>query len=203
MSTNSNPWLKTIAEQEGTISLLERKLAVAQHTNLEFTALSVAQHAHLQTLQTVCCSALELEQPKELFLEAIRAIVTQLHWSSAMVIQLVGDDITVLAAYQSTEGQLQHIRRFGAKTPALVSAALASREISTFKNQDTEALALRVLFSTDNVIAVPILAHGLQYGYLVACSHGVEQRNSPTELQFLANLATVLASAVWRINRIT
>ena len=195
---------ETLAEQEQQIAVLTRQLAVKKQESVITRGQLTVLHTHVQTLNTLSQGLFSLLDANEIYQLVCRSVVHQLDWDSAFVIDLQPNDTTVLAYYQVTEGQVRHVTGFAHKTPHLVQAYARHEVINTFISQNTAALALRVLFQTDEVVAVPLSLEENSFGYLVACAHGTARpKRTEQDFHFLSLIATLTAHAVQSSTTVT
>ena len=108
-----------------------------------------------------------------------------------------GEEGKVLAAYQVTEGQLEHIRTYLPSNEVLRIAYAQRIALNTYNSTDATALALRTFFQTDEVVAMPVLFGEQFYGFLIVCAHTTQNdTRGPEDVEFLATLASQIAHAV-------
>ena len=194
MQSNQNSWIQTVAEQEIIIGELQRQLLTEQHLQAGYAAQSANLHSRLRAWQTISLAA--VTEPDNLLDVTCRTLVHMLGWSAAVIVSLQGGEMRVESHAQMTESQLKRLRLSGASTPSFLAAYHAKLPFSTMRGGSQQALALRVLFSTDDVIAVPLLSQDSLSGYLVVCQHGGTAFEVGDQLEYLSYLAAFVTGIV-------
>ena len=194
MQLNQNPWIATVADQEIVIAELRHELRTERHLQAGYAAQCARLQSRLQAWQTISMvAAAELNDLPNL---TCQTLVRQLGWNAAVIISLREGQMQVVSNAQMTEAQLKRLRNSAVSTPSFISAYQSGLPVSTIHSGSQQALALRVLFSTDNVIAVPLLKQETVNGYLIACQHGSTPLGADDEVEYLSRLARLIAGAI-------
>ena len=201
MPSTKNPWLDALGGQEAELASLKRELSLEQQIARSYSLICASLDKRLETLQAVLAAVAGSTGAEQLLSDACKALVRQLGWSVAVALRLDAEGCTILGSAQLAKAQAENVRRHASKTPAFASAYAARRETSTFRHGDAESLALRVLFTTDNVTVLPLVAGGEHVGCLVLCSNVEERARDDGEAGFLRQLADSLAAACSNMGR--
>ena len=194
MQRNQNPWIATVAEQEIVINELRHELRTERLLQAGYAAQCARLQSRLQSWQTI--SMATAAGFNDLSNLSCQTLVRQLGWSAAAIISLREGQMRVVSSAQMTEAQLKRLQDSASSTPSFILAYQSGLAVSTVHSGSQQALALRVLFSTDNVIAVPLLKQETVNGYLIACQHGSTPLGADDEIEFLSQLARLIASAI-------
>ena len=189
--------ISEIEKLQAELQHAERAARAADHFSKRVELENSRINLQMKTLQTLSMGLFSTLEVKQMYALVCETLVYQLGWDSAFAITLKGSRPLVLASFQATLKQQDHIRDYLGQTPAFMDAYASRNVLSTFTSSDKEAISLKVLFQTDHVVAVPVLFGQKLYAYLVICSHTLRSKNRGLhDLDFLSALATHVAHAV-------
>lgn len=183
---------------------LEQQLRTIEHDTANQRKLSAKRLLQLKTLQTLSLGMFSTLQPKDIYDLTCQTVVHQLQWDAAFIVHFSANRGVITAAYQATQKQLDNLRDYLGDSVQFKEAYAQRVALSTYDSSDTSSLALRALFQTDEVVAMPIQFGDQLDGYLVACHHSQRiQARSHEDLDFLAVLASEIAHAVQNSHNFT
>ena len=191
MKLNHDQYIQEIARLMSELNSITSKERITQHElklQRASEALLLTHNKTMQTLNLGLFSALEDDQIYSLVCESL---VYQVGWDSAFVVSLKVNRLRIHASHGATQLQEGSVKDYLAVNREFSEAYAGKQTISTFHSSSPSSLALRSLFHTDEVAAVPILFGERIYGYIVVCSHTM--RTSTRALQDLDFLSVVAA----------
>ncbi len=150
----------------------------------------------LKTLHSLNLAVFANLSDTDIYTIASQTVVNQLGWDTCYVVTLAGGRGVVKAHHGAAAQQLAFIQDHFPQNPVLTNAYARREAISTYHNNDADALALRVLFGAEEVMALPILFGDACSGYLVACTNTPGENFNPEETDFLVSLTSLLGHAV-------
>lgn len=188
--------IERIAELEAERSHGERIASHAEQRLEDVSQFSHRQEHQLKVLQTLASPLVSELKPSELYHEVCDLAVKRLGWGKCAVVTFKGQRVSIAAHCGFTAEQLNHVRDYASSQAHFQSYAHDRSVFNTFHKEDRTDLALRVLFSADEVIGVPLLHGTTFFGYLVVTLDGhrvpahwrIEQ-----EINYLATLASFVA----------
>jgi transcriptional regulator with GAF, ATPase, and Fis domain len=181
--------LEVISEQEAEIRQLTHKLQQANN-------LAARREVQARALQVLGSQLLGLSDSKNVPTLLVNVLVTQLGWDTGWMIHLDGHEVTILANAQATQKQIAHVQDYLGRSEVFLQAYAHKKVVSTLDSKNPDLLALRVLFQTDEVVAVPVLSGEHVYGYLVACAHSTKRSGTSEDSVFIPILATLAGQVV-------
>lgn len=168
-----------------------------EHELTQQRELAAKRLMQLKTIQALSLGIFGHIVTEHIYQLACQTIVHQLLWDTAFVVSFQNEEAQVVASYQATQKQLDHLHAFLASSKPLQAAYHERVPVSTFESNNTTALSLTSLFQTDHVSAVPIIFGEELYGYLVACSHTHRgEHHGSEDREFLSVLASQVGYAV-------
>jgi signal transduction histidine kinase len=186
-----------IHEQEHALQEAARKQRSVEHELKQQRELAARRLSQLKTIQTLSLGIFSRLDVEQIYQLTCQTVVHQLLWDSAFIVNLTEMGAEILASYQATQKQLDHLHGYLASSQAFLSAYTQRIAISTLDSKDTTSLSISSLFQTDEVIALPILFGDQLYGYIVACSHTHRgEKRTEDSIDFLAILASQIGHAV-------
>ncbi len=151
----------------------------------------------IKTMQTLNLGLLSTLEGEQIYTLVCENLVYQLGWDSALVVALRANQAVILGAHQVTQKQLGSIRDYLPGNKDFAEAYVHRQALSTYASSATGTLALRTLFQTDELVALPVLFGEHLFGYLVVCAHnGHHERPFDHDMNFLASIAAQVAHAV-------
>jgi signal transduction histidine kinase len=204
MKQSYDALVEHIQTQQQEIADLKRSMHVLEHQAKKQEKLAEKRRLHVKTTQTLNLGIFSVLEASQVYQLACQSVVHQLQWDAAAVVSFEGSKGVILASYQFTVKQLDHLKEYLGENVALREAYTQRVALSTSKRDDTAALTLRSLFHTDEVVALPIFFGEQFYGYLIACAHGVHRHDRDEEdVEFLATLASQLGHAIQNTTNFT
>jgi signal transduction histidine kinase len=193
---NYDSLIEQVQEREARIADLEREIRAQHHAIETAQRLAGKRHVQVKTMQTLNLGVFSLLDARQIYLLACQSLVHQLGWDSAFAITLEGQG-EVLASYQVTEKQRDHVATYISQNPSLKEAYSQHAALSTYSLSGAPALALRTLFHTDEVVAMPMIFGDHFFGFIVACAHTKKNdMRGAEDVDFLSMLASQIAHAV-------
>jgi len=190
MSQESQHLLTVISEQEAEIRQLKHQLARSE-------AMATKRELQNRTLNTLNLSLFNVLEPEQVYALVSESLVYQLSWDTGWVVTLHERRAVIVASFQATQKQIGHVQDYLGQDLTFTDAYSHRQAISTLSSKEPAALSLRVLFQSDEVVAMPIQFGDQLYGYLIAAAHTKSGRKHTHEdVDFLATLATLVGHAV-------
>jgi signal transduction histidine kinase len=150
---------------------------------------------HLRALQAFSQGTLGVIQEEHVYQLLCQTVVHQLKWDGAVVVSL-RPTLTVKGSFHLTQRQLKGIGSSLEHIPGFLKSYAHHDVVMTMGHNTAEALALRTVFQTDDVVGAPIRFGDEIYGYLLACAHTVRNTHRTLEdARFLVALANLAAHA--------
>jgi signal transduction histidine kinase len=183
-----------LMEEVDRLKVAKRRADHACAEQQKALAILETQNKTMQTLNLGLFGALELQQMYGLVCESL---VFQVGWDSAFIVSLHINRLSVHASYGATEVQKGSVDDYLAANAEFIEAYSTNQTISTFDSHSPRMLAIRSIFHTDEVAAVPILFGDKLYGYIIVCSHTVRtSTRSLQDVNFVATIAAQVSHAI-------
>lgn len=190
--------LKHIQELEHQNQLQAQEVRLLHHQVAEEKQRSSELTTKLQTVQALQLAVFSGLKKGKLFDLVVEGVVTQGGWDTSFIISIGEEDSEVLASYNATKKQLDHLTSHLHRNPIVTESYAKHHTLLTHEAEQHHTLVLRSLFQSEEVVLLPIVRGGHCYGYLVACdTHGTKhlKRHHREDVDFLAHLTKTLAYA--------
>lgn len=193
---NYQSLIDQIAELEHERQSQDRRLRSSAHELEQQRKLAARRMIQLKVFETLSLGSVNALTDREIYALTCQTVVDQIGYASALVITISGNRGIVSASYAVESKRVESIQDHISQNQVIFEAFRRKNALSTYNDNDEEALALRALFQVEEVVAVPLRYSKTMQGYLVVCTNQHSSFPATEELEFLGALAASVSRAV-------
>ncbi|MEI6477665.1 MAG: hypothetical protein WCO52_01635 [bacterium] len=171
--------------------------ALAHRLQLEQRQVSLLEH-QARTVRQLVKDLVSQRDPGSVLSHVCTILVHELGWDTSFVVVGEADVIKVAASYQATTSQLGNVRKHLGQAHPYLNSLSAGHSFTTLDSSEKDALLLRSVFCTDEVVLVPLACSGKTYGTIAVCAHTHPRHEGVhRDVRFLSEVADIIACSLF------